>query len=185
MMAKFDAEVLGEIVLKGIGLPREQMLDVITEELDRRYPERRIRKKRRWTFSNAGGVMGMTTLLYGSLSEYILFFAVPGATAGHSGIFRADVWDFVMDGELGCYTLGQLERTVYKAGDVAFLGKSQGKGVVINDSLILEYARGFIPSMLPFGLADSIFSTLDFRSVWRQSWDYTTICTRELLRGKI
>jgi len=186
MSKAFDPDVLGDIVQKCVGLPYDQMLDTITEELDSRYPKRRIRKKRRWVFSNAGGAMLQITLLYGSLTEYLAFANTPVGTEGHSGIYQADVWDWVLDGEMWCHILGQTERSVYRPGDVAFLARSVAKGFCVKDHVtLLEYARGFIPLMMPFGLADSVFSTLDCRSVRHQMWQYGTMCTRELLRGKI
>ena len=48
-----------------------------------------------------------------------------------------------------------------------------------------EYARGFIPQMLPFGLADSFSSTLDFVPVMRTMRIYTRAVVGELLRGKV
>lgn len=49
----------------------------------------------------------------------------------------------------------------------------------------LEYARGWIPLMLPFGFADSFFSTVDFISVFNQVRLYGGSLISELLRGKI
>ena len=188
-MAKaFNPEVLGEIVQEcvGRGLPHDQMLDAITEEVDKRYPRRRIRRKRRWSWSNAGGAMLQISFLYGSLSEYLLFAQTPIGTEGHTGIYWAKLWDWVLDGEMWRYGLGYSERKVYNTGDVATLEKGVGDGFCVKDHVtLLEYARGCIPMMMPFGLADSIFSTLDCKSMRHQLWDYGKICTRELLRGKI
>jgi C-8 sterol isomerase len=49
----------------------------------------------------------------------------------------------------------------------------------------VEYARGFIPSMLPFGLADSFTSTVDMVPVLKTMQIYTRAVVGELLRGKI
>jgi C-8 sterol isomerase len=49
----------------------------------------------------------------------------------------------------------------------------------------LEYARGFIPAMLPFGLADSFTSTLDMVPVLKTMQVYTRAVVGELLHGKI
>ena len=187
-MAKFDPDVLGEIVQKCIGLPREEMMDAITEGVDKRYPKLHIRKKRRWCFSVAGGAMLQIAFLYGSLTEYLLFAQTPIGTEGHSGMYLAtNLWDWVLDGEMWRYALGTTERTVYKPGEVALLRKGgEGDGFCVKDHVtLLEYARGWVPFMMPFGLADGIFSTLDFKSIRHQMWDYGTICTRELLRGRI
>ena len=49
----------------------------------------------------------------------------------------------------------------------------------------LEYARGLIPSMLPFGFADAMSSTLDWRTVARTLSIYGRATVRQLARGKV
>lgn len=49
----------------------------------------------------------------------------------------------------------------------------------------LEYARGAIPLMLPFGIADTLFSTLDFATLLKTFWIYGRLTVRELMQGKI
>ena len=50
---------------------------------------------------------------------------------------------------------------------------------------MLEYARGPIVTMLPFGLGDSISSTLDFTAIRKTIGTYGKLCVKELLQGKI
>jgi len=56
---------------------------------------------------------------------------------------------------------------------------------VPSHAFMLEYARGPIPSMLPFGLSDTVFSTLDRATVGQTLWHYGRLVVRELLQGKI
>jgi hypothetical protein len=186
-MAKFDPDVLGDIVKECIGLPHDEMLAAITEAVEKRYPKLYIRKKRKWSWSNAGGAMLQISFLYGSLTEYLLFAHTAIGTEGHTGIYLSKLWDWVLEGEMWHYGLGDSERTVYNVGDVGFLDKGGGgEGFCVKDNMtVLEYARGNIPLMMPFGLWDSIFSTLDFKSVLGQSWEYTKLSTREILRGRV
>jgi len=186
-MAKFDPEILGEIVKDCVGLPHDQLLVEVTNEVQRRYPKLHIRKDRKWYWSNAGGAMLQISFLYGSLTEYLLFAHTAIGTEGHTGIYQSKLWDWGLEGEMWHYGLGDSQRTVYKAGDYGFLDKGGGgEGFCVKDSItLLEYARGFVPLMMPFGLLDSMFSTLDFKSVFGQSWQYTKLCTRSILRGSI
>jgi C-8 sterol isomerase len=49
----------------------------------------------------------------------------------------------------------------------------------------LEYARGVIPLMLPFGFADTFSSTLDLRSLAKTVRIYGRATVAELARGKV
>ncbi|MBX3247957.1 MAG: hypothetical protein KF901_12325 [Myxococcales bacterium] len=182
----FDPEVLGACAKLGVGLPVEQGLDAITAELAKRYPDHVYTGPRRWILNNAGGAMGQLTLLHGSITEYLIFFGSPIGTEGHSGRYSTEVYDWVFDGEMWCYHEGETTRTLYEPGSTAYLGADRVKGYRIPDhAWMLEYSRGAIPSMLPFGLADSLVSTLDFKTVARTFVDYGRLTVGSLLRGKI
>jgi C-8 sterol isomerase len=183
----FDPDELHAATRKvvGLGTPRAQFA-ALTQALAARYPGH-VRFDDRWLFNNAGGAMGAMTLLHASLSEYLIFFGTPIGTEGHSGRYRAQVYDFLLDGEMWCYVPGEAERTVYRPGDAAHLDRAQAKGYRIPDhAWMLEYARGPIPLMLPFGVADSALSTLDYGTIARTLWRYGRLATRELLlKGKV
>ncbi len=181
----FDPERLGEISLKGVGLPTDEMFRVVVEELAQAHPGH-VRTELDWIFNNAGGAMGQIALLHASLTEYVLLFGTPIGTEGHSGRYATEVFDWVMAGEMWCYLEGETERAVYKPGDLAYLGSSKVKGYRIPDfAWMLEYARGPIPTMLPFGLADSMTSTLDLRTVGRTLYSYGSLVIGELAQGKV
>lgn len=182
----FDPDVLQECAKKGMGLPNEEAFDVVTAELAKVYPDYITSEPRSWIFNNAGGAMGQISLLHGSLSEYLLFFGSPIGTEGHSGRYRTEVWDFMISGECWCYIEGETERVVYKPGDCMYLGNSVAKGYRIPDfAWMLEYARGPIPSMVPFGLMDTLCSTLDLRTAGRTIGHYGKHVWRSLRNGKI
>jgi len=181
----FDPAVLNEIRRKGIGKPLPEALAVITEELARAYPGH-ICTRQNWIFNNAGGAMGQLSLLHGSLSEYLIFFGTCIGTEGHSGRYASDVYDFMIQGEMLCEYEGCFESEVHTVHTPpAYLGSKVIKHYCIKkDAWMLEYCRGSVPRMFPFGTADSLFSTLDIRTVARLIHQYTVLTIRSLIRGK-
>jgi C-8 sterol isomerase len=182
----FDPTVLHECAREGVNLPIESAFDAITTALRAAYPEHVPARSRDWIFNNAGGAMGQMTLLHGSITEYLIFFGTPVGTEGHSGRYRTEVWDFVFDGEMWTYIEGETTRTVYGPGSGAYLGSNIVKGYRVPDhAWMLEYARGPIATMLPFGFADAALSVLDLAPIRRTMWSYGKLAVQGLLRGKI
>lgn len=168
----FEPETLHAEVRAVVGGPPEALVPRLVERLARRWPGR-IRTADEWVFNNAGGAMGHLRVLHASLTEYLILFGSPIGTEGHSGRFLADDWFYILDGEQWAYTEGMLVREVYRPGDVHHLRRGVAKGYRIPDHcLALEYARGSIPSMLPFGVADTLTSTLDLRTLRRTAGLY-------------
>jgi C-8 sterol isomerase len=164
----FDPDVLREIAKTGGGLPIQERLHTIAKALTEHYACK-ISQEQEWVFSNAGGVMGQFTILYASLVEYVIFFGSPIGSSGHTGRYSfIKDWAFLLDGELWYFEEGQMHRDVYRAGDEIILEPGHAKGYrVVDHAWILEYARGPILTMLPFGLSDTLFSTHDYRTIFR------------------
>lgn len=180
----FDPEVLHAAARAGVGLPHGQMFSTITDELARHYPGR-IEKQNRWVFNNAGGAMGMISFLYASTTEYLIFFGSPVGTAGHSGRYHfVEDFAFVIEGEFWYATEGSTSREVYRPGEVVALPRGEARHYRIPENgWLLEYARGWIPSMLPFGMVEVISSTLDWRLAFRTLRTYSTLAARNLFRS--
>ena len=53
------------------------------------------------------------------------------------------------------------------------------------DTWMVEYARGFIPSAMPFALADSLLSAHDFISVWKSVKMYGQEVVRNMFKGRL
>jgi len=182
----FDPDGLGACAAAGAGKPIEEAFDLVTADLASRYPRWIDTGPRRWIFSNAGGAMGQLTLLHASLREYLIFFGSPIGTEGHSGRYRTGVYDWMLAGEMWCYLEGETGKRVYRPGDLAFLGPGQTKGYRLPEGgWMLEYARGPIPGMLPFGLADAFVSTLDYSAACRTLATYGRLTVKSLLKGKL
>jgi len=181
----FDPAELHAIVRDVVGPPIEELIPPLLERLVDRWPKH-INPNLNWVLNNAGGAMGMMTFLHASVTEYLIIFGSPIGTEGHTGRFVADDYFMILDGEQWAYSPGELERRVYRAGDSHHLPKGYAGGYRMPDKCwALEYARGFIPAMLPFGTADTFSSTLDLRSTARAYYLYGTQAVRQLARGKV
>src|SRR5438093_8426105 len=99
----FDPKDLQARARKVVGLPHEEMVRRLTEDLAKAYPGH-IETRERWIFSLAGGATGIMTILHGSLSEYLLVFGTPIGTEGFSGRYWIDIYDCMLSGEMWTYT---------------------------------------------------------------------------------
>jgi C-8 sterol isomerase len=175
----FDPATLHELALQHLGPPAADGFAGLIDALTQRYPHT-IHREMPWIFNNAGGVMIQCKFLYASAREYVLIFGTPVGSAGHSGRHPAEFHDTVLDGEAWYYREGQFERDVYRSGDAIYLGRGQSAGIHIPDHVwMLEYARGALPLLLPFGLADAFFSTLDLKTVLRTLAVYVSLNIRK------
>jgi C-8 sterol isomerase len=176
-------QVAGEALAKGLTI--EELVKAITKDLADRYPSH-IDRSPAWVFNNAGGAMGSMCVLHSSITEYVIIFGTPLGTEGHTGRFYVDDYFIILQGEQWAFSAGQFDREVYRPGDMHHLPRRRAKQYKMPDACwALEYARGPIPTMLPFGFADTFTSTLDFHSLLKLSWIYTKSATKELLQGKI
>lgn len=90
-------------------------------------------------------------------------------------------------GDQWAHTAGKLQKEVYRPGEQHHLPRGTTKQYKCADACwALEYARGNIPSMLPFGVADSLFSTTDFVTLGHTVWVSLFNMARNLLvNGKV
>jgi hypothetical protein len=177
----FDPARLYKITQLGVGLPTEEAFARIGAALAEAYPGH-INTRHDWVFNVAGGAMGQMTFLHGSLREYIIFFGSCNGVEDHSGRYSSEVFDFVFKGEMRGEYEGRFEPEIHGPGSISYLGASAVKHYRIKDEAwMLEYARGDIPAMLPFGLADSFTSTLDAVTIARTLRSYGRLVVQELL----
>jgi C-8 sterol isomerase len=181
----FDPESLHAIARKHLALPHEEMMWAIRHDLEKQYPGH-IEKSEKWILSICGGVMGIMTLMHCSLSEYVLVYGTPVGTEGYSGRYHADIYDVLLAGEMWTYTEEDFRKPlITMPGDMAHLKRRRAKGVKIyENSWMLEYGRGLIPTTLPFALTGAIMG-LDLKPISQTLGQYARLVTRELLKGKI
>jgi C-8 sterol isomerase len=178
MSYMFDPEVLTEIVRMHLGLPIEQQISGVAQTLRSVYGDH-VSPGQPWIWSNAGGIMCSISPLHVSPTEYLLFAGTAIGSEGHSG---RHLYDLVFAGELWTYEAGSQDRKVYRPGDLAILPRGSASASKLRPGLwMLEYARGNVASMLPFALADTLFSTLDLSDLRAQLAVSGKLMAKELL----
>jgi C-8 sterol isomerase len=184
----FDQNVLQTVAQRNIekySNDTRAMIQNIAIDLEKEYPGH-VAIKEEWVFNNAGGAMGSMWILHASITEYVIIFGTPVGTEGHTGRFMADDYFIILEGEQWAYYAGQLEREVYKPGQMHHLARGQAQQYKIPEhAWALEYARGWIPLMLPFGMFDTFFSTVDMVTLYNTFRLYGKAAIRELVQGKI
>ncbi|EKM53794.1 uncharacterized protein PHACADRAFT_148597 [Phanerochaete carnosa HHB-10118-sp] len=139
-----------------------------------------------WFFSNAGGAMGAMYVIHASITEYIIIFGTPVGTEGHTGIHTADDYFNVLVGERWVFSPPNLQMERYPAGSVHHVPRGQMRQHKMHEGCFaLEYARGWIPPMMPFGFADILFSTLDYVTFYQTLHIPGRETLKNLLIGKI
>jgi C-8 sterol isomerase len=183
----FETDVLHAAAKRAVasGAPLHDKVASIRAELATRYPGH-IRPETEWVFNIAGGALGQMTILHASVTEYVIVFGTPIGTEGYSGRFSSDDYFMILEGEQWAFGEGDEGRLVFRPGDIHHMPRGEARGYRMPDRCYaLEYARGFVPSMLPFGLADSFTSTVDYKPVIKTMRIYARAVIGELLKGKI
>ncbi|TFK43055.1 ERG2/sigma1 receptor-like protein, partial [Crucibulum laeve] len=146
------------------------MIQHIVKNLTSTYPSTQIRLNpdtSEWVFNNAGGAMGAMYIIHASITEYLIIFGTPLGTEGHTGLHTADDYFNILVGEQWAFSPGQLEMERYPPGSVHHLPRGTAKQYKMHEGCFaMEYARGWIPLMLPFGFADGLTSTLDIPTLY-------------------
>lgn len=139
-----------------------------------------------WVLNAAGGAIGAMLVLHCSLSEYVILFGTPLGTRGFTGRFAADDYFTILAGEQTAFRPGAWTAEVYRPGEMHHLARGDAKVYALSPGgWALEYARGNIVSMLPFGAADGVWSTLDWVGLWGMVRVSAVGIVRELLKGKV
>lgn len=157
----FEPDDLQRVVQMHLDSPLEQRFNRITETLHDVYGAH-IHPGQDWIWSNAGGIMCSMQVLHVTPWEYLLFCGTAVGSEGHSGRHRAELWDIVVHGELRTFEPDQFSPKTLVAGDCSHLTPGATNGSALGpECWLMEYVRGNVPSMFPFALGDTVFSTQD------------------------
>jgi C-8 sterol isomerase len=178
----FDPDTVHACALAGLGRPKPAMFDAFADAMETPYPGL-LDRTQPWIYSIAGGAMIQMKLYFASLHEYIMIWGTPIGSEGHSGRHRVGFWDTILDGETWYYAEGEFERRVYRPGDRIYVAPGQACGMNFTDGVwAVEYARGPLPTSIPFGLADELLSTLDFKTAAQTLSLYTDLMAQHVGR---
>ena len=181
-MPVFSPQIVDACAQQCIGLEKPAMFDAFAKALDKHYPGV-LDFDQPWVYSIAGGAMIQMKLYYASPREYIMIWGTPIGSEGHSGRHFTGFWDTVIDGEMHYYAEGEFEQRVYRPGDRVYVGPGQARAMNFTDGVwAVEYARGFIPASVPFGVAEEIFVCWDFLTAAQTLTMYTDLVMQSVGR---
>lgn len=164
----FQHEEIAQLARQYAGLDHELAFSRLIVELRRLHPGHVLPDEElQWVFVNAGGWMGAMCLLHASLSEYVLLFGTALSSGGHSGRYWAEISDTIISGTFYQWREGTTKSEVFYPGETVMHGPGEATAVEWGpNTWMVEYGRGVIPSTLTFALADTIFSTQDFLTLF-------------------
>jgi C-8 sterol isomerase len=167
-----------------LGHPKPEMFDVFGKAMEKHYPGM-IDFSQPWVYSIAGGAMIQMKLYYASLTEYIMIWGTPIGSEGHSGRHFTGFWDTVIDGEMWYYGEGEFEKKIYKPGDRVYVGPGQARAMNFTDGVwAVEYARGFLPAEMPFGVISEYLICTDLIAA-TQTWALYTDLVAQSIGHKV
>lgn len=157
----FEPDDLQRVVQMHVDVPLAERFDRITQTLHDVYGDH-VHPGQKWIWSNAGGIMCSMSVLHVTPWEYLLFCGTALGSSGHSGRHRAELWDIVVHGELQTFKPDQFTPVTLREGDCSHLPRGATNASSLGpECWLMEYARGNVPSMFPFALGDTVFSTQD------------------------
>jgi len=163
----------------------ETIIEIQRQVVDR-YGSDVIDMNDEWLFNLAGGFKTGILLLHASLTEYVAIWGTQISTTGHSGRNWAEFHDWIFTGNGSWWHEGGLDVTVHRPYSYVYTAPFAGRIIHLDaGTWMLEYCHGVIPALLPFGLGDSLLSSLDPILVYKSLRVYGRLTFNNLLRGKL
>lgn len=174
----FDPDVIDRVAQRHLDKPMPAMAAAIGRDLKALYPDL-VDMSLPMVFNNSGGILYQLKIFAMTPHEYIMICGSSIGSAGFSGRHPAAFWDTVLAGEATYMHQEQWEPAAYATGDRIFVDRWQAAAIDFPDHCwMLEYARGELVWLLPYGLINVFTTTLDFRSLAQLLRIYATLSMR-------
>lgn len=174
----FDPDTIDRVARRHLDKPMPAMAEAIGRDLKALYPNL-VDENLPLVFTNSGGILYQLKIFAMTPREYIMICGSSIGSSGFSGRHPAAFWDTVLSGRATYMCQDQWEPDAYSTGDRIFVDRWQAAAIEFPDHCwMLEYARGSLIWLLPFGMIHVFTSTLDFRSLFRLMRVYGALTRR-------
>jgi len=172
----FDESELIRLTQKHIGSQtfgqdHRSSFAAIAKELRKKYPERGIigvpDGKFQWLWARFGGVVGASTVLYSSATEFVSFFGTSVDTTGITPRCLANISATVVQGSIKVWSEGQTGGKRFIPGETARLLIGESSAIEIDSSSwMVVHGQGLPITCLPPVYLNFLF-TLDIWSLMK------------------
>jgi C-8 sterol isomerase len=174
----FDPEELRDVALRHVGKPVSEIVSGLERDLKAEYGDL-IHLDMPWVVNPAGFAMYQVKMIFARANEYIGIMGVPIASTGHTGRHPVTYYDTILSGGSRKVAAGEFEPRTISAGDFLVTRPWEAFTFSVPDHILfLEYCRGPLPILMPFGLANYLFGTLDFKSAFQIVRSHATLAWR-------
>lgn len=174
----FEPDSLHEIAIRHVGKGPQQIATDVEEDFREAFGPL-IQTDMPWLIQPAGFAMYHVKFLFAGFNEYVALMGIPIPSTGHSGRGRVTYWDTVLSGCMEGFVPGMHSAYPTKAGNRTVTQPLEPNAFAVRDHVFfLEYARGPLWTIEAFGMANHLFSTLDFKTAFIQLKVHTTLAWR-------
>lgn len=173
-----DPDEIRELALPHVGKPPAQIMADLERDLAARYGDL-IHLDMPWVTNPAGFAMYQVKLVFARANEYLGLMSVPVPGTGHSGRHPVTYFDTILSGGSQNIATGEFEPKVTSAGDFLVTRPMESFTFHVPEHIyFIEYCRGPLPVLMPFGLANYLFGTLDFKQAAQIVKTHATLAWR-------
>ncbi|HEX2913191.1 MAG TPA: hypothetical protein VH186_20480 [Chloroflexia bacterium] len=181
----FDPDVVDQIAQRHLGKPMAEMAEAIGRDLQDRYPDY-VDVTMPLVFNSSGSIMYQLKIFAMTPHEYIMICGSSIGSSGFSGRHPAAFWDTVLSGQATYMHQDEWEARSYKTGERIFVNRWESASIDFPDHCwMLEYARGSLVWLLPFGMVNIFTNTLDFYSLLRLIRIYLTLTSKYFRKNQM